>query len=197
MIQATLKIDILSYWHAGTGHGQGAAYDALTQKDATGLPFLPGRTVKGLLREGVQLAEDFGSGSESSSSRWPVAALFGKPAREWAPDGSEPGMLMFSDAHLPDGIRRWVAGDPDMAQTLFRALSATALDDAGQAKDHTLRTIEVCVPSVLEATVSCVLEDAAWIPVLQGGARLVRALGSHRNRGLGRCVVTLTAEGVR
>jgi hypothetical protein len=189
VIKATIKIEILSYWHAGTGHGQGAAYDALTRKDSHNLPYLPGRTVKGLLREGLQIAEDFGEVAEAS-----VAKLFGRPAREGEPDGSEPGVLSFSNACLPEDLCAWARSTQGTAETLYRPLASTELDASGQARDKSLRCVEVCVPVTLAATVSGP-DDTSWIEVLKQGARFMRGLGSHRSRGLGRCVVTISREG--
>ena len=48
-----LKIDIQSYWHPSTGRGQGSDVDALAHRDKDGIPCLPGRTIKGLLRDAV------------------------------------------------------------------------------------------------------------------------------------------------
>ena len=69
MKKTTVWVDfsILSYWHAGSGQGRSAVSDALVQNDRNGLPFLPGRTVKGLLREGCGVAR----------GRTPMAELFG------------------------------------------------------------------------------------------------------------------------
>ena len=46
----TYQIQFHSYWHCGSGLAAGAGVDALVVKDANGLPFVPGKTIKGLLR---------------------------------------------------------------------------------------------------------------------------------------------------
>lgn len=45
-----LKYSIQFYtnWHCGSGQAAGADVDALVVKDAQGLPFVPGKTIKGL-----------------------------------------------------------------------------------------------------------------------------------------------------
>ncbi|MEJ2682664.1 MAG: RAMP superfamily CRISPR-associated protein [Gammaproteobacteria bacterium] len=48
-----LKITFLDYWHAGGSHGQGFHTQATVARDHDGLPYLPGRTLKGLLRDAV------------------------------------------------------------------------------------------------------------------------------------------------
>lgn len=51
-----------------------------------------------------------------------------------------------------------------------------------------LRTIEVTVPLILEAEIAFQDKpDAYALSCLEKACSLVRAIGSHRNRGLGRC----------
>ena len=45
------KIEFFSNWHCGSGLAAGADVDALVIKDKDGLPYVPGRTIKGLLRD--------------------------------------------------------------------------------------------------------------------------------------------------
>lgn len=179
---ASLEIKILSYWHAGSGLGRGADVDALVLKDRDDLPYLPGRTVKGLLREGVLSCEDAGLVHPGRA-----CSLFGKPATAGHPDASTPGMLNFSDARLPDKDAQWLACQKgtDSRTALYDSIASTSLDERGMADDHTLRTIELCVPLTLVARVSGPTGD--WIGDLQKACCLVRSLGSHRNRGFGRC----------
>ena len=40
-------------WHCGSGLAAGADVDTLVVKDKNGLPFVPGKTLKGLIREAV------------------------------------------------------------------------------------------------------------------------------------------------
>lgn len=48
-MKAVIKIELLNYWHAGTGRSSGSHLDALSERDGT-LPVLAGRHLKGLLR---------------------------------------------------------------------------------------------------------------------------------------------------
>ena len=48
------KIEFHTDWHCGVGLAAGAGVDALTVKDKNGLPFVPGKTIKGLVREAVE-----------------------------------------------------------------------------------------------------------------------------------------------
>ena len=178
-----LEIRIFSFWHVGSGMGRGPDVDALVLKDAAGLPFLPGRTVKGLLREGVQLCEDVGV---LSSGR--TCELFGTPSESGDPAGSRPGCLRFNDARLPEKERLWLRSPErsDFRGALYTYFASTSLDAEGLAKDQTLRTIEMTGPLTLQTAIDGP-EDRRWSNDLSRACPLVRALGSHRNRGLGRC----------
>lgn len=190
-------LEILSWWHAGSGLGRGGDVDALVIRDAAELPYLPARTLKGLLRDALQLAEDHGAVSAGRT-----AGLFGaKDPRTLHPDGIQadvedpgrkPGVLHFSDATLDSRLKEWlVAGGPGRRAAFTAALSSTALQDGGVAAPKTLRTIEAAPPVVLTATITGP-DDPGWIATLRQVAGLVRSLGSHRHRGLGRCRLTLT-----
>ncbi|MDE6805090.1 MAG: hypothetical protein K2J29_10705, partial [Muribaculaceae bacterium] len=48
------RIEFFSDWHCGSGLSAGADVDALVIKDDCGLPFVPGKTVKGLVREAME-----------------------------------------------------------------------------------------------------------------------------------------------
>ena len=186
MTVAILSIDIQSYWHPGTGRGSGYHLDAITHTGADGLPRLPGRTLKGLLRDALFRAETWG---------WPESppgtteALFGPRG-----DGihTRPGLLRFSDASLPQEVSAYLA-DGEGAQLvpgLYREHFSTAIDSAtGVARQHSLRGMRVLVPLSLEATVSevpGVAPVADWQSHLAVCFCLVTAVGAHRSRGFGR-----------
>ena len=54
MSNLTLKIQFFSPWHCGSGLSAGADTDALVIKNPQGLPFVPGKTIKGLVREALE-----------------------------------------------------------------------------------------------------------------------------------------------
>ena len=45
------KVTFLDYWHLSSGLTSGSKLDSTVVKDKDGLPFIPGKTIKGLLRE--------------------------------------------------------------------------------------------------------------------------------------------------
>jgi len=190
MTTIAVSIEMLSYWHVGSGAGRGADVDALVLKDEVGLPYLPGRTLKGLLREGMRTCEDAGRVPAGTTD-----SLFGKHAAIGDPAGSTPGSLRVSDGRLPEAERAWLAAadNAESRAALFDTLASTRLDTNGLAEDHSLRAIELTVPIGLRAEIEGP-EDNQWVERLGEAITLVRALGSHRTRGLGRCKMSFAGE---
>lgn len=192
MNEAIIQLDIsfLSYWHSGSGTGRGAEMDALVLRDHHGLPYLPGRAVKGLLREGLQSCEDAGLVATGRT-----CYLLGTPARDGEYDGSSPGILSVRDACLSAAEHAWLVSAEGCASkdALFDAVASTSLDARGMAADHTLRVIELCVPLKLTARISGPPGD--WSKDMQKACALIRGAGSHRNRGLGRCELRISEGG--
>lgn len=48
------SIQIYTYWHCGSGLAAGADVDLLPVKNKKGLPYVPGKTIKGLVREAAE-----------------------------------------------------------------------------------------------------------------------------------------------
>ena len=76
-----------------------------------------------------------------------------------------------------------------MSQFLYRNLASTSIDSNGVAQQSSLRTMEVCIPLIIEGYITGV--DKTAIPTLEMGLKMLRHLGSNRNRGLGRCTIEL------
>jgi hypothetical protein len=192
MTSAVLQIDLLTYWHAGTGLRAGGGLDALVLRDADGLPRVPGRTVKGLLRECVQLASTWPAAS--SVPRKACDVIFGEI--EDKPYG--PDTFFAGDASLSREVRAWLLAQPSFKAGLFDSCASTALDKHGLAEEKTLRVIELTLPVRLEAPITWDeealdprLDPQSVSAVLQSCVPLLRSLGSHRHRGLGRCTAKL------
>jgi hypothetical protein len=183
-----LLLDIQSYWHPGTGRGSAFHLDAVTHAGADGLPRLPGRTLKGLLRDALWRAEQWGWPDVPAGS---TAALFGTAA-----DGesiSRPGLLRVADAVLPEHISAYLAGNSDgrkLIPGLYREHFSTAIDGkTGVAKGRTLRGMRVVVPLMLVAVIDEVtgVDDVPdWHERLAAVLPLVTAVGAYRSRGFGR-----------
>lgn len=212
----TLRIDLAGYWHAGSGRGSGSHLDALCERNADGLPVLPGRQLKGLLRHAVRRAEAWGWYADLPLPAGPASnieiLLFGSDSQTEDRHGTLPGLLAVDSAELPAAERNWLAAPVQASwrSQLFDELFSTAIDENGTARDHSLRGVEVALPTVLEAGVSLqafALEPAhrrqqdAWLAgpapwsALAMALPLVDAIGAHRSRGLGEACLTLTSSG--
>ncbi|CAM2011605.1 RAMP superfamily CRISPR-associated protein [Acanthopleuribacter pedis] len=206
-----LHVAIESYWHIGSGRGGGLAVDAVVHKDGDGLPELPGRGLRGLVRDAAQRAEDWGHLPKNWTAAW-----FGTDTRHYPKAANqEPrdddafrvdrhhtqdGRLIFDNAVLPRALRDWLRHDPDnLRDHFYRHLYATALDpERGTALPRSLRGMEVVVPLDLVAPLTLKPEAQGSGEDLVASLRrclpLIRGLGLARTRGLGRCRITLEVK---
>jgi len=198
MIRRYLHCCFLSYWHPGTGGGLGAWVDARARSQ-DGLPLVPGRTLKGVLRDAVDRAGSLGWQDDTApDGRW-ADLLFGRPATASGP--SVPGCLRIGSAELDPATRAAIQAlqEPDKGEVLGgmrAALQQTAIDATGVAKEGSLRGIEVYVPMPLTAPIDWIGEDnehaaEAAFATLARSLPLVEGLGAHRTRGLGRVALSL------
>ncbi len=209
-VQRTLAFNLLTWWHPGTGRGDGVTADAVVRKGKEDkLPFLPGRTVKGLVREACRVGaaagvldsatlEDlFGTGPPKQGESPEHNEFKRVRALEQARFGTKKGDLRFSSAHLGatrneqddwSSWARWRDREDESRVTpeLYGYVSQTAIcRDTGIAKDQTLRTIEVVVPMTLHAFITG-SNATPWDAIDESVRLFLRTLGSHRNRGFGR-----------
>jgi hypothetical protein len=185
-----LTVKLLSYWHAGSGHGAKADADALVLRDREGFPYLPGRTLKGLLRDALL---DMGNPDLADE-------ILGKAAKTGENSGSTAGVLAFDDARMATNDSDWIRQSPDpegLKAQLFDTIASTSIDANGVASEKTLRMVEVALPMELTGAVSYLglpEEETATMESVFEACGLIRAIGAHRHRGLGRCQVRLTLQ---
>jgi hypothetical protein len=192
-----LVVQLLDFWHCGTGKGSGEYLDALVDRDSDRLPFVPGKMLKGLLRDAVGLCEAWNHVPRNSQCILFGSDAFDRDERQPA-QPAEPGTLWVSSARLPEDLAHWLRKSPGPRQALFRDLFATAVDpETGAAVNRSLRGMEVAVPLRLEAEIGPLPErnpPADWQTTLKTALPLVRAVGHQRSRGLGRCVIEFAEE---
>lgn len=205
-----VTIQIYSWWRSGTGAGRAAQLDTICTRDRSGLPYLPGRHLRGLFRDAVRRMEAWDLESWNGVEQ----ALFG----EWGfrpPEnaiaapvpyrGAHRGALAVTDACMSpaervafeqDAEQAAMDGHRPLSDDLFATLRSTSMED-GVAVPHSLRSEEVAVPMQLSATVDFLgYDDAAqwrgsWKGALAAAAPLIRAVGAKRMRGLGRASVLI------
>ena len=98
MKRLTLTFTLLSYWHAGTGAGRGGDADAVVQRDDDGLPYLPGKSVKGLIRDAVETYAAFQGGD--------VGEWFGARTEEGSNDAAKGVLSVRTDRALNGALVR-------------------------------------------------------------------------------------------
>lgn len=191
MFEATLYIDFITAWHVGSGLGDGPLADAILARDQDGLPVLPGRAVKGALREGawrlgrcrpdLQAAEEYFWGSRSLGV-----------------ESNQPGRLAVSAAELPSALRQELLSHPasvreSFVQDMTCLQSQTALSTRRTVVKHSLRTLECGIPGMrFEATlqVEALTVDSNWLCIyFKAVCAAIKGIGAHRSRGFGNCLV--------
>ena len=173
------EIEFYSNWHCGSGLAAGADVDVLVVKDTNGMPYVPGRTLKGLLREAAETL---------SENRANIEKVFGISGNQ---DNHKTGEVFFGNATLPQTEYQYIT-EQKLTPHLFQAFSSTAIDDQGIAKDNTLRKIETVVPCKLEGKILHVSDEG--IILLKQAMSFVKRMGTGRNRGYGRCKITIKEE---
>ena len=180
-----LKIEMRGFWHCSSGNVAGALIDATCKRDASHLPMLGGRALKGLLREAVRQAGLYGwkaDGVLTAITPNAYKTLFGTD--------TSAGTIRVGSARV-DGWAELASATETEKATLFRLISSTALDN-GIARDKSLRCIEVAVPLTLSAEVSLPTDDKK---TLLAALPLITELGGKRARGFGRCEITTVPKG--
>jgi len=180
-------IRFYSDWHCGSGLSSGVDLDALVIKDKKRLPFIPGKTIKGLVREAVEEINDFLPETDTEKKTTAeIVSVFGE-------EENEQGKCFFTNATLADNLQNEIV-DNHLQKYLYHSLASTAIDEKGIAEEHSLRSMEVTVPCELTGEIMHIPED--FVPVVKKGLQFIKRLGQNRNRGLGRCtIITKEEEG--
>ena len=97
---------------------------------------------------------------------------------------------------LNDSDRKYLKGHKELTAGLYRRHFSTAIEhESGTALEKSLRGIEIIVPLTLYADIECLNGNnelvGHWAEILRDALALVRAVGAHRSRGLGRAVLDL------
>ncbi len=185
----------------GRGDGVAGILNAEVQHDEFGLPYLSGKTLKGLLTAscGEVMAALHTS---NKSGAWQASAqrLFGGPgsvqhdARSW---------LHISDATLPRDLQTVVRDDirhndsisrETVLSTLTTLRRQTAMSaETGAPLKESLRTSRVIIRGVTFTANLLFLKppEPKDVQLLAACAKVLKRVGTNRNRGLGQVVCHL------
>jgi len=162
------KVTFYDFWHLSSGTSAGTKLDSLVVKDEFGLPYLPGKTLKGIVRENIELLE-------------PTKAkeIFGD-------EGSNIAKSYFANATIDDDTKEYLKSNKELIKHLFDKVTSTKIGEDGIADDKTLREIEVVVPMSLTGFIDTDEEE-----LISQALLMIKQIGLNRNRGLGRCKVEM------
>lgn len=177
--QIKYKITFLSDWHAGSGLSSGADADAVVIKDNQNLPYLPGKTIKGLIKN---VFIDFKEMQPNLLQADFIKTYFGEYIE--TEKKSIMGSLFFSNAELIQKEKSVISRE--MSAFLYRNIASTAIGEKGVAKNNSLRNMQVCIPVILYGYIDGV--SSIDLHHFEAAFKYLRHIGSNRNRGLGRCI---------
>jgi len=191
-MQHDILITFHSDWHIAASAGGGILADAVLVKDGHKIPYIPGRALKGALREGARLlgkcradlakCEDYYFGSNSSGH-----------------EVKKTGHIEVSRGELPDEIYSLLtecemATREDFVRDMTTVRMQTAIEKSGVVKSKSLRSIECGIPGItFKATIASYSQagDAWDRQYLASVCAAVKSIGAGKSRGLGQCSIRL------
>jgi hypothetical protein len=190
-----LRLTLLSDTTFGRGDGVAGLVDAEVQHDEAGLPFLSGRTLKGLLgAECADIVHALDRAKPDQRQRWHAVSdrLFGSSGAALTGEAS----LRVGSARLADDLRLALQEDiqrgrltpVEVLETITALRRQTAMDEWGVPQENTLRTMRVILRNtIFWASLDFVAEpNADELALLAACVKAFRRAGTGRNRGRGR-----------
>jgi CRISPR/Cas system CSM-associated protein Csm3 (group 7 of RAMP superfamily) len=185
MTQKSFKMQILLLSDSliGNAEGYGATIDKDSVFDEVGLPVIPGKRVKGILREQAELLEKFGNISS------PVKVLFGDTGiTDKNTEYLSVSNFSITDYDLNQQYLKYLIQEKEISRSeiieYFTCLRMmTKIDDDGIAAETSLRTNRVLKKGL--CFIGELIFDENQIVDFKKIASLTRRIGSIRNRGFG------------
>lgn len=192
MKKLELRIELKSDMCCGTGTGDGVRFDTVSSYNQYGLPYIPGKRLKGLLREQAEFLRDC-----SAIEQTLIDKIFG--------NGEHAGTLTVNNAELIGAnenlrdLEQLFNEEPGLynpltVQEVYTVARHSTAMEHGVAKPHSLRTIGA-VPSGNIFITYLYLdggETNEQLELLTKCAKLLRHIGLNRTRGLGEVSCCLT-----
>ncbi len=192
-----LTLTTQSYVLFGSGEGH-ALIDADTTFHSSGFPYVPGRRIKGLLRESLmEVMEMFGEDADAIAAA--VSRLFGTAGSK----GPEGGLVipnlylrdwqtLLKDLKIAREVNPIVFHIDNVKRHYCSEVPQTAVKD-GVAKDKSLRLYRVLNPghqftAVLNGLENLNEKDEGWFKM---AVRNLKSAGTRRNKGFGEILLEL------
>jgi len=185
----TLKYEVkfFDYWHLSSGLSAGSKLDSSVVKDKDGLPYIPGKTIKGLVRE--MAAEEFdcdfidrcfGTTTDKKDDCYKIE----KEHKQ--------GECYFPNANINRDAAEQITTNK-LQDNLYDIITSTKIAENGVAEDKSLRDIEVVIPISLYGEITGNVSDEDKKKMIKS-LKMIKRMGLNRNRGLGRCSFMITEE---
>lgn len=201
----TLRFELLSAATFGRGEGVAGLVDQEVEHDEYGLPYLRGRTLRGLLTEEIE-GVLYALERSGRHEMWREAKrrLIGESGRML---DDETGILSIGDARLPENLRRLLACAVDsgssrvtraaLLDTLTAIRRQTAMTPEGAPDPASLRAMRVVLRGLMSGNelIPLIFESPLAfdrpptprdLALLAAAALAWRRAGTGRNRGRGR-----------
>jgi CRISPR/Cas system CSM-associated protein Csm3 (group 7 of RAMP superfamily) len=207
MIHYQIQITLLSDTTFGSGDGVAGIIDREIEKDADGMPYLRGHTLKGLLSEEADNLINTISDSSIRENWLKIADdLFGQPGSTL----DTQSLMHMGNACLPEGFRRAVSTSvqqqyrlesrvtpTEVLNALTTVRRQTAIGENGIAAEGSLRSFRVILRGQeFFANIQFHQEPKPEVlTLLKVSALALRRAGSSRNRGLGHIQCRLLQNG--
>lgn len=178
------KVTFLDYWHLSSGLSAGAKLDSTVTRDENGLPYIPGKTIKGLIREMAEFTENFDF----------ITKCFGSSSDEEDKFYSEEkivGECHFSNVEIEENTKKSIIKN-SLQNQLFDEIASTKINENGIAESGSLREIEVVVPISLFGEIKNI--PLEYKQEMIKALKKIKRMGLNRNRGLGRCFIDVVGE---
>ncbi|WP_298780159.1 RAMP superfamily CRISPR-associated protein [uncultured Fretibacterium sp.] len=194
-----LRLRFDSDWHVGSGAGIPGSVDRQVLRDEEGFPYVPGKSLTGILRDAAEWIADTRDTAEKGN-KWKNAliGLFGEQPESHG--GTSGGFVSgaavgIGSATLSQDPRNYVQGlredsGPDLRTALFTVRPGVKIDrTTGRALEDHLFSTERVRGCTLYAPVKYLRGPLSKDEekLLEDAVRAVRRLGGKRRRGGGRC----------
>jgi CRISPR-associated protein Csx10 len=187
-----LEIEFLSDWHVGSGAGIPGSVDMTVLKDADGIPYVPGRTITGMLRDSAAFIAGARDNAEGGT-KWMEAfkSLFG--GRQTQGEKIMPAKIGIGNAVFSEELKNILKYHEGLRQALFIVQPGIKINrETGRAKDdHLFFREEVRGGCTLRANIHSEITLPEEERLLKDAVRATQRIGGHRRRGGGRCSINL------
>jgi CRISPR/Cas system CSM-associated protein Csm3 (group 7 of RAMP superfamily) len=181
-IKYTMNILLLSDTLIGATEGYGAVIDKDSVFDEVGLPIIPGKRVKGILREQADLLKQFGV-LNSVEKLFGETGLTDKNTEYLSVSSFTLLDYEANKTYLKYLIQEGQVSRSEVIEHFTTIRMMTSIDDDGIASDTSLRTFRVLKKGLIFS--GEIHFKPADIEIFESIISLTRRIGSIRNRGLG------------